>query len=404
MRVLDGEATNEAPYMTSTSAKLLAVIGSYLPSDKYGGPVVAIHSDLKGLAEIGWEARVLTTNADGPGEKTAVPIDRWLTNDGYSIYYCNRQFGHEGSLSMLFNLPRLVHWADIVTISGLYSFCTIPALYCCKLTNRPAVWYPHGALHTWRGEPRHSLKTIWRLLCRGGVPRHCYIGAKSARESDAALRAFPQVRVIAASAGIDIPELPPKSKSTGALRLGFLGRLHPIKGVEELLGACQQLLADKTFAWQLTLAGSGEDDYTERLRSIVVASGLEGHVRFLGYVNGQAKSQFCADSDVIVIPSHSENFCYVAAEALAHGLPIVVSNRTPWQNVESVGCGLSVEPSADSIASAIRKLATLPIAQMGRTAREFALGELEGKQAVAKLSEQLLAVIAQSKRASDLRA
>jgi glycosyltransferase involved in cell wall biosynthesis len=94
-------------------------------------------------------------------------------------------------------------------------------------------------------------------------------------------------------------------------------------------------------------------------------------VTFFGHAKDDSKRHLFAHSDVLVLPSHTENFGMVAAEALANAVPVIVSKGAPWQRVEEIGCGLWVENDAESIAAAVQRIARMPLRSMGDRGRAW---------------------------------
>src|SRR5690606_22324572 len=85
--------------------------------------------------------------------------------------------------------------------------------------------------------------------------------------------------------------------------------------------------------------------------------GLSTHVRFVGWVDSARREQLFANADVVVLPSHAENFGMVVVEALAHARPVITTRGTPWQGVEHEGCGYWADTTPNALADAIRCLA-----------------------------------------------
>jgi glycosyltransferase involved in cell wall biosynthesis len=106
----------------------------------------------------------------------------------------------------------------------------------------------------------------------------------------------------------------------------FLSRLHPKKGLDLLLPAFAHL-RQRCPDVALILAGSGDPAYEAKLRAQVQALGIEQDVVFTGFVEGEAKKALLADSDLFVLPSYSENFGVVVVEAMAGGLPVIISDQ-----------------------------------------------------------------------------
>lgn len=91
----------------------------------------------------------------------------------------------------------------------------------------------------------------------------------------------------------------------------------------------------------------------------------------VGAVLGKTKKKLFEDSDLVIVPSHSESFGIVVAEALAHGVPVIASKGTPWSGLEQKACGLWVENDPENLANAIRRISAMPLRDMGFRGREW---------------------------------
>jgi glycosyltransferase involved in cell wall biosynthesis len=153
----------------------------------------------------------------------------------------------------------------------------------------------------------------------------------------------------------------------------YIGRLDPKKGIENLLQAFGQFSEHEA---TLDIYGSGDSAYAAGLVSLGHSLGLDGRVRFHGHVDGAAKRSAFHTADVCVIPSHSENFGNVVAEALAHGVPVVASRGSPWAEVEKHGCGVWVDNTPEALAKAISAMRDRDLASMGEKGRMWMAEEL----------------------------
>ena len=151
----------------------------------------------------------------------------------------------------------------------------------------------------------------------------------------------------------------------------FLGRLHPIKGIECLLRACGNLAASVDPRWRLSIAGGGDPAYVAQIRQQISSLGLQERVSMIGPVTGEGKQKLFEDSDLVIVPSHSESFGLVVAEALAHGVPVIASKGTPWSGLERKECGLWVDNDPEALANAIRKISAMPLRDMGLRGRDW---------------------------------
>jgi glycosyltransferase involved in cell wall biosynthesis len=186
----------------------------------------------------------------------------------------------------------------------------------------------------------------------------------SADEALQSAQIFPKLRSIVIPNGVDIPAQAARELGLSKLRLLYLGRLHPIKGIEVLVEACA--LVSKHFSnFCLRIVGSGTPGYVASLKAIIEDRGLRDKVEFLGEVTGNSKEAVFEESDVVVVPSHVENFAMVVAESLAHGIPVIASKGTPWSDLERRGCGLWVDNRPEALSEAICRIREMPLRDMG---------------------------------------
>ena len=146
--------------------------------------------------------------------------------------------------------------------------------------------------------------------------------------------------------GIDIPELPPTMEKDYRTLL-FLGRIHPIKGLDMLLTAWQTIQC-RFPEWRLRIVGPDNGGYLESMRRLASELELE-RIEFSGALLGEQKWQAYRDADLFVLPTHTENFGIVIAEALASGVPIITTHGTPWNGLLSHECGWWIKPTVEAL-------------------------------------------------------
>jgi glycosyltransferase involved in cell wall biosynthesis len=278
---------------------------------------------------------------------------------------------------LLARLPRRIAESDIVHLAEVYWSAVLPTLALCRLMKKPLVWSPHGSLlaaHVWPDVRRKRLKHIWDKIARGLVSKtRSVFHVTSDEEAEASFARIPGVSVKVIPNGVDLPDaVPPRSwRPDGAIRLLFMGRITPKKGIENLLTAIPLCASNVS----LTICGTGDDEYTERVRLFCANSGITDRVTFAGHVEGAQKEKAFENADLCIVPSYTENFCIVVAEALGRGVPVVASRRTPWAGIEKHECGLWVENDPESLARAIGALAPRDLAAMGARGREWMLSD-----------------------------
>lgn len=151
----------------------------------------------------------------------------------------------------------------------------------------------------------------------------------------------------------------------------FLSRIHPIKGLINLVRAWGQLRPPN---WRLLIAGPDEIGHLADVMAAVHQEGIKDVVEYIGEVDGERKASVYQNADLFVLPSFSENFGMVVAEALAHGLPVITTRGTPWVDLPKYDCGwwidTGVEPLVDALRQAI-ELSSEEQRAMGERGRAY---------------------------------
>jgi poly(glycerol-phosphate) alpha-glucosyltransferase len=168
-----------------------------------------------------------------------------------------------------------------------------------------------------------------------------------------------------------IAERFPKVK--GRRRILFLSRLHPKKGLANLLDAWRNL-SPRFTDWCLLVAGAGEPAYELELRTLVNNHALDKSVFFLGPVYGDEKKQALAAADIFVLPSFSEGFSVAILEAAAAGLPVLLTRECNFPELAKAGAAIETAPETSAIEAGLRQILELSEEQrkgMGRRGREL---------------------------------
>jgi glycosyltransferase involved in cell wall biosynthesis len=149
--------------------------------------------------------------------------------------------------------------------------------------------------------------------------------------------------------------LPDASSSNGPTDEGrralFLSRVHPKKGLPMLLDAWATV---RPAGWTLEIVGPSEEGHRAELEAQARQLGLEDAIQFAGPVADDEKWDVYRRADLFVLPTHSENFGIVVAEALAAGVPALTTTGAPWQDLERHDCGWWVEPTEQALTEALR--------------------------------------------------
>jgi glycosyltransferase involved in cell wall biosynthesis len=157
-----------------------------------------------------------------------------------------------------------------------------------------------------------------------------------------------------------------------ARRIVFLSRIHAKKGLDLLLEAWTRLGAARS-GHRLTIAGPGEPPEVASLEQELAARG-DGSVQYVGPVFADDRLRLLLDSELLILPSHSENYGIVVAEALACSRPVITTTGTPWSALAQEDCGWWVAPQTEALVGALKEALSLPtsrLREMGANGRRL---------------------------------
>ena len=281
-------------------------------------------------------------------------------------------------------IEAAVGGAGVVHDHGLWLPTNRAAALAARALGRPFVLSPKGMLSERALRVSRAKKALaWPLYQRRTL-RHAdaFAATSEAEVQDLRRLGFQQPAAVVRY-GVDLPAPAPTRASDGPRTALYLSRLHPIKGLPDLVAAWADVRPE---GWRLVIAGPDEGGHRAEVERQVQAAGLGGAVSFAGPVGDDDKWDAYRAADLFVLPTHSENFGIVVAEALAAGLPVLTTWGAPWEALVTHGCGWWVETGAPSIAPALREATAAPpeaLRAMGERGRAYAEADLSWERAAA---------------------
>ena len=147
------------------------------------------------------------------------------------------------------------------------------------------------------------------------------------------------------------------SKSSSLHRTAlFVGRIYPVKGLPMLVEAWARV---RPVGWEMKIVGPDEAGHQSEVEALIREAGLGADFEFAGALEGDALHQAYDNADLLILPSYTENFGMVVAEALAHGCPVIASQGSPWSGLLEHGCGWWPAVSSDGLADALQEATSL---------------------------------------------
>jgi len=348
--------------------RVLHVIPSVSPSQ--GGPSFALPLFAKAAAEKGATVAIATTDDDGPGAHLDVPLNQFVPGPGGAtcIYFRKNTEAYKVSLGLSrWLLPHVADY-DVVHIHALFSFSSYAAARAARRASVPYVVRPLGVLNRWGLENRRRMLKQWSLravempILRNAAAIH-YTAEAERQEAAGAHPDIAAVRSVVIPIPIEFATLSTLAEAhkrfpitAGRRVILFLSRLHVKKGVEILLKAFAQIRTKFPDAL-LVVAGNGEPSYVETLRDAAKKLGCDKDVFWPGFAAGEDKAALLAAATFFVLPSFSENFGIAAAEALAAGVPCILSDQIAIaRDAEREKAAILVPCKEEAIAAAMTQL------------------------------------------------
>ena len=301
--------------------RVIHVINSIAPAR--GGPTSVVLGLSRALAKSGVEVEVMATRADldrrGEDDARQALADVPLTLVG--VTGPSRIELAPGLIPAL--LPRLRR-ADVVHVHTVFTFPVAVTPVLCRMLRVPYVIRPAGTLDAAciASRSARQKRLALALVCRRNLLQAAAVQATSAHEQRELSALVPGARTEVLEIGVDVEDLGgvTEDHAGAGRRIGFLGRLHPKKGIEHLLEAVARLPGT-----ELEIAGAGDPEYETSLRARAERLGVAGRTRFWGHIDPRQRLALFERVDLLAFPSTDENFGVAVAEAMSAGRAVVVS-------------------------------------------------------------------------------
>lgn len=341
-------------------------------SPRYGGPSAAICSAVAALnSETNARSRIVCTDADGPHRRLSssdIP-------PGVRVQMFRRTCSERWKFSWgLWNwLRRNVRDFNLLHLHAIWSFSTVAAARAAHRKGIPYIVRPAGMLseYTWQRNGRLK-RYYWNAVERITLENAAALHATSDAEAAEIRNVCPKARTYTIPNGVDEAAFGVSEDASLLRKLCgqhaadlpialYFSRLHPKKGiVDRLLPAIAQLKTPCVLA----LAGGSDPHapaHEQEVRNAIDKYHLSKRVIMLGHVAGDQRWAMYDSADLFVLPSHSENFGIVVAEAMARGCPVVVTEAVQsCTHVRAAGAGEVVSGDVDELAATIDRLLAQP--------------------------------------------
>ena len=315
-----------------------------------GGTSNTVYWLTKNLVKEGFEPVLV---ASDQGLEPGFPVNEWRENESGKVIYVRTRFQNFPLHQTLYSL-RHFNRADVVHISSVFYPAAFVTAIAARLLGKKIIWSVHGEL-----DPKALLHSSGRKkpvlgLVKTLVGTHAVFHSTCDEETQYIRDTFgPEAKVVQIPNYLDLPDRVERNAGNYLL---FIGRLHPKKGIENLINALAMNEAFRRSHYKLKIAGRGRPEYEQQLRDLVSSKQLADKVEFVGQVEGRDKERLYADAYWTIMPSHTENFGLVVPESLAQNTPVIASRGTPWEVLETEHLGFWIENSPEELSNAITRI------------------------------------------------
>jgi glycosyltransferase involved in cell wall biosynthesis len=347
--------------------KVVVCSNAFLPAELEGGPPFSTYNLCRALSQEGAEVSVVATNRNGTAH-LPVATDGWSGFEGLPVWYAKAgRDSYYFAPSAARALASIGASADVIINSGtLWTHLGFLAWRAGRRRGIPSITYVRGLLDPWaRAYRRHRKRLYWRLLGERLLRDTAAIVALTHAEKTEVEATGVKTRVEVIPNGVDVAEharpaerrlLVDLSRALGERRyLLFLGRVHPIKGIDILVRSFAEIAREMPDV-DLAIAGPVDPRFETRFQQLLDSSGMRARVALTGPVAGRVKHALLQHAEALVLPSYSEGLSMAALEALASRCPVILSRRCNLPQVALHRAGLEIDPDEGQLRDALHRL------------------------------------------------
>jgi glycosyltransferase involved in cell wall biosynthesis len=354
---------------------------------EHGGTSRSVPALCSALAQLGLETHLVTGRPASRSVQSNVPLEPVQTHWIEESKRTGRLFTGPAFRRVLKDLVGAAKDASILQDHGLWLPSNHAVACFARKSGTPRIVTPRGMLSPWAmANGKYKKQLFWRLFQRFDLHSATAFHATSEMEAGEIrnLGFFQPIAVV--PNGVEFPQKAVEKSAHSRPRMLFLSRIHPKKGLLNLLRAWNVVKPE----WDLVIAGPDESGHQQFLQAEARRLGISDSVKFPGAVDDRQKWSLYGTADVFVLPSFSENFGIVIAEAMSAGLPAITTVGTPWSQLPDRKIGWWVEPTVESLASVIGEVTTTPVTilnQMGNRASNWVQSEYRWNAIASKMLE-----------------
>lgn len=346
--------------------KIVQIVPYFLPARQFGGPVTVVHHLARGLTERGHDVSIVTLDQ---GIDASIPRNQWTEFEGLQVWYQKTKWWHRQVPYFVPDLARIYHnvmeWADVVHCHTAFTHMNFLALARAKEFRIPSIYTPHGNFCPTRLRQKWLPKKLFlSLFEQHSLKRATCLQALTRQESldiQAQLSECKERIHIIPNGIFDTDFSTAQNRleirrsmniPADAVVLLYLGQLVQFKGLDVTIPAYREIAQAND---RVRLIIAGPDRGFEKQARLLAGNLVDhGKIQFVGLADHQKKKELQAASDGFVLTSHTEGLPMAILEALAAGLPALISQHCHVPEVQEFEAGCVFENDHASVVNAMR--------------------------------------------------
>lgn len=333
--------------------KILIILTGFLPGKKFGGPPISVDNFCSLMKED--ECFIVTRNHDMGETETYKDIKSGWNDRGNCkvLYLSDKEYGYRKYEEVIKEINP-----DVIYLQGLFQNCIIPCLFLAKKHNIPVLLAPRGELCAGAFKKKYKKVPYIIFLKIFGLLNKVHFQSTSEEETEAIMQHLgiteDRIHFLTNVPSIPKKEYPVPEKQPGVAKFVFISRIVRKKNLKDAISYFKNIDGDVTF----DIYGPIEDkDYWQECQDEIKLLPSNIKVNYCGLVSHDQIHETFARYHAFLFPTLSENFGHVIAEALSVGCPVIISDQTPWNDVEKYNAGWALAIDKEQLfVNAIRAL------------------------------------------------
>jgi glycosyltransferase involved in cell wall biosynthesis len=282
---------------------------------------------------------------------------------------------------------------NLIHVHGLYNLSTLIAALSTYIFNFKFIISPRGALQPWALTQKKFQKLFFLFFFKIFFGKKItYFHSTSQSEYESIYKVFKKNRIILIPNGFNNIKFNYSYTYNKPKNIAlFLSRIHKSKGIEDLIISWKKLNPQHKLKWDLYIVGDGNSDYLTKIKQLIKN---DISIKLFNGVYDESKFKFMYEADLFILPSYSENFGNVVAESLLCCTPVLTTNNTPWNILETYDCGWYIDLSnLYTTLNYILSLDNIILSNYGKNGRNYIIENYNLKHITQKFNQIYLNIL-----------